>query len=324
MNTNLFSATLWQMFFLVAFLGAGYLLAKIKFLPDGSGKVLSRLENALFVPALILITFFDSFTVENLSKTWKIFVLSFAIGLLLFPIARLLARLCDKDAYQRNIYTYGLWFANFGFMGNAVVKALFPAIFYEYLIFTIPLYICIYGFAVPVLLLPAGGENKSLKNTLRSFLNPMFVSMLIGAVIGLSGLRLPEGILSPIRVAGDCMSPVAMLLTGITVASSNLGKVLRQKGIYLATVLRLILFPAAVIGVFALVRSVFSLGENAFFATFVSLTVCAMSMPLGLNTVVIPAAYGKDTSTAAGMALVSHLCSVITIPIVFSVMEMIF
>jgi len=120
------------------------------------------------------------------------------------------------------------------------------------------------------------------------------------------------------------MSPVAMLLTGITVASSDLGKVLKQKGIYLATVLRLILFPAAVIGVFALVRSVFSLGENGFFATFVSLTVCAMSMPLGLNTVVIPAAYGKDTSTAAGMALVSHLCSVITIPIVFSVMEMIF
>ncbi len=324
MNGELFTSTLWQMFFLAAFLGAGYLLAKMKFLPEGSGKVLSRLENALFVPALILVTFFDSFTVENLSKTWKIFALSFAIALLLFPIARLLARLCDKDAYQRNIYTYGLWFANFGFMGNAVVKALFPAIFYEYLIFTIPLYICIYGFAVPVLLLPADGEGRSFQSTARSFLNPMFICMLIGAAVGLSGLALPEGVLSPIRVAGDCMSPIAMLLTGITVAGCDLGKVLRQKGIYLATVLRLILFPAAVIAVFSLIRAVFSLSESAFFTTFATLAVCAMSMPLGLNTVVIPAAYGKDTSTAAGMALVSHLCSVITIPIVFSVMEVFF
>ncbi len=324
MNTSLFSATLWQMFFLVAFLGAGYLLAKIKFLPDGSDKVLSRLENALFVPALILVTFFDSFTVENLSKTWKIFTLSFAIVLLLFPLVRLLAKLCDKDAYQRNIYTYGLWFANFGFMGNAVVKALFPAIFYEYLIFTIPLYICIYGFAVPFLLLPPEGEKRGVKSIAKSFLNPMFICMLLGAVIGLSGLRLPEGVLAPISVAADCMSPVAMILTGITVASCDLGKVLKQKGIYLATVLRLILFPAAVIAVLALVRTLFAWQDNAFFTTFATLTVCAMSMPLGLNTVVIPAAYGKDTSTAAGMALVSHLCSVITIPLVFAVMEMIF
>ena len=44
-------------------------------------------------------------------------------------------------------------------------------------------------------------------------------------------------------------------------------------------------------------------------------------MPLGLNTLVIPAAYGKDTSAAAGMALVSHLLSCITIPLVFLLME---
>ena len=42
-------------------------------------------------------------------------------------------------------------------------------------------------------------------------------------------------------------------------------------------------------------------------------------MPLGLNTVVVPAAYGKDTSVPAGMALVSHALSVVTIPLVFSV-----
>jgi predicted permease len=38
-------------------------------------------------------------------------------------------------------------------------------------------------------------------------------------------------------------------------------------------------------------------------------------MPLGLNTVVIPAAYGRDTSVAAGMALVSHVFSLVTVPL---------
>jgi predicted permease len=40
-------------------------------------------------------------------------------------------------------------------------------------------------------------------------------------------------------------------------------------------------------------------------------------MPLGLNTIVIPAAYGKDTTAAAGMALISHTLAVISIPILF-------
>jgi predicted permease len=41
-------------------------------------------------------------------------------------------------------------------------------------------------------------------------------------------------------------------------------------------------------------------------------------MPLGLNTVVIPSAYDKDTSDAAGLALVSHILACITIPVIFS------
>ena len=43
-------------------------------------------------------------------------------------------------------------------------------------------------------------------------------------------------------------------------------------------------------------------------------------MPLGLNTVVIPAAYGKDTSIPAGMALVSHVLSIATIPLIIAIL----
>jgi predicted permease len=42
-----------------------------------------------------------------------------------------------------------------------------------------------------------------------------------------------------------------------------------------------------------------------------------LAMPLGLNTIVVPGAYGKDTTDAASMALISHILSIITIPIIF-------
>jgi predicted permease len=46
-------------------------------------------------------------------------------------------------------------------------------------------------------------------------------------------------------------------------------------------------------------------------------------MPLGLNSVVIPGAYGLDTSAAAGMALISHVLSCISIPAIFMLFDMI-
>ena len=44
-------------------------------------------------------------------------------------------------------------------------------------------------------------------------------------------------------------------------------------------------------------------------------------MPLGLNSVVIPEAHGSDTSDASGMAIVSHLSSALTIPLILTLFE---
>jgi len=51
--------------------------------------------------------------------------------------------------------------------------------------------------------------------------------------------------------------------------------------------------------------------------TFAVCALCSLAMPLGLNTIIIPSAYGKDTRVASGMALVSHILSCITIPVIF-------
>jgi len=40
---------------------------------------------------------------------------------------------------------------------------------------------------------------------------------------------------------------------------------------------------------------------------------------LGLNTVVFPAAYDGDTTPGASMALISHVMSIITIPVMFAI-----
>ena len=310
---TVFQSTLSQMAFLFSLIALGYLLVKARILDTSAASILSKLESWLFVPALVMGTFLTNFTVDVLSTAGRLILFSFAILVVILPLSILVPRLLTKDADKRNIYTYGLAFSNFGFMGNAVVKALYPEIFFEYLIFVIPLWILIYLWGVPILLMPRDAEKGGLKGRLKNFVNPMFICMIVGMLIGLLGIKLPNWTLNVINTCGDCMSPVAMLLTGMTVAAIDLKKILKDVSIYVVTAVRLLLIPLAAILLLPLLPI-----PNLFFVC----AVCSLAMPLGLNTVVIPAAYGKDTSTASGMALISHLLSCLTIPLIFFLMSL--
>ena len=311
---QVFQATSGQMLILFSYILLGYLLAKLKAIPDNSATVLSKLENNLFVPALVLGTFVKEFRVEKLSAAWQLFAVSFLICFVMMILAVLVSRYCTKDAYIRKIYTYGLAFSNFGFMGNAVVNAVFPEMFLDYVIFTMPLWTMIYLWGVPCLLIPAEEGKQTLKSRLKSFANPMIAAMLVGMVIGLCNIQLPKFLNEVVSVTGGCMSPLAMILTGITIAKIDMKKVLSIKSIYVVSLVRLIVFPMLLIAPLFLVSLPESMKNIAVCA------VCSLAMPLGLSTLVIPGGYGKDTSVAAGMTLVSHLLSAATIPVIFYLM----
>lgn len=306
---NIFASTLNQTIFLFGFILIGYILVKLKVLPENSAAVLSKLENTVFIPALVLGTFIENFTVERISSAWNLLLVSFIVALIAMPFAILVSRLVTKDKYIQKIYTYGLSFSNFGFMGNAVVSSLFPDIFFEYLIFTLPLWIFIYIWGVPRLLIADSDKKQTFKESLKCFVNPMFIAMLIGMVIGLMQIPLPQWATSLITVSGSCMSPIAMILTGVVVSSISLKTTFTNVRIYIISIIRLVVMPL----IFLAVASFFNMPREIYICT-----LCSLAMPLGLNTIVIPSGLGKDTTVAAGMAIISHLLSCITIPLIFT------
>ncbi len=307
MNTVI--ATLNQTAFLFGLIIIGYVLSKTKVLPQNGAAVLSKLESYVFIPALVMGTFIENFTIERISGSATLLAVSALLTVVGAVFAIFISKVFTKDKYIRNIYTYGLAFSNFGFMGNAVVKSMFPDIFFEYLLFTLPLWILIYLWGVPCLLMADADKKQSFKDSLKSFVNPMFIAMLIGMVIGLLKVNLPPWLNSIVKVSGDCMSPIAMLLTGAVVSSISLKKTFSNIRIYLVSFVRLVVIPLAFIGVGQFVD---------FPRTTYICAVCSLAMPLGLNTIVIPSGLGKDSSEAAGMALISHLVSCISIPLIFA------
>ena len=116
----------------------GYVLMRTKTIPDCSSIVLSKIENMVFMSALVFSTFASHFTPDKLNIAWKALLIGFIVIFISIPISYITSRFCTKDEYLKNIYTYGLAFSNFGFVGTAVVNALYPEIFMEYIIFVLP------------------------------------------------------------------------------------------------------------------------------------------------------------------------------------------
>lgn len=304
---QVFTATLNQMLVLFIFMALGFFLNKKRLLPLDDSVVLSKLETYAFVPCLVFSVFYKYCTVENFKQKWTYMLYGAAVMAVSLPIGIVLAKLFAKDGYLKKIYTYSFAVANFSFMGNAVVLGVFgERVLFDYMIFTLPLNLYVYSIGTASLIPTEKGGKISVK----TFVNPIFIALILGAVCGLLSVPLPKFITTAISSAGACMSPLAMLLTGFVIGGYSLKTLASDKKVYLASVIRLIILPSAFMAVLLLLKTD---------KDIIRVALCATAMPLGLNTVVFPAAYGGDTTPGAGMALVSHLISVITIPVMFSI-----
>lgn len=320
-----FIATLNPMLVLFVCIAVGFVLRATKILPENASKTIAKLETWVFSPALSFSTMATYCTVESLGThavniLFSCFVIAFSMAMAI-PLAK---RFIKNPSPERGIYEYALTFANFGYMADPIVLALFggEGLAY-YKLFSLPGSIMVYTWGISVLV-PKGTDRGSF---LKKITNAPTIAMLLGIIVGLSGLGayLPEFVSSSLNSLKGCMGPLAMILAGVTVANYSMKKMLKNKKIYTATALRLVILPAIIVGV------VFGVKEliNLIFTTDINNMVVYLAffftaMPLGLNTVVFPEAYGGSPETGAGMALISHTLCVLTIPVMFTLMTVCF
>ena len=314
MLIDTFLATLTPMLVLFLCMIIGFILKKKALTPDNTATVLSKLENYVLVPALIINTFMNYCTISSIKEQYTMILyclLSLVLALAIsIPLSKVFA---GNDAYQRNIYKYALSFGNFGFMGNAIVPAIFGnEMLYKYMLFILPLNIAVYTWGM-VILIPREGEKQ---NPLKNLLNPIFFSILLGAFLGLTGFSkfVPTFVANTISNCAACMGPLAMVLTGFVIGGYKIPSLLKNTRVYIATALRLLILPT----IFLAVAMVCGANET----TLVCM-LFAFATPLGLNTVVFPAAYGGDTKTGAAMAMISHSLCVITIPLMRALLTLV-
>ncbi len=305
-----FKSTVTPMLMMFLCIIIGYVLNKLKLLPENADAVLAKIETYVLVPALNISTFMNYCTVESLVSYRSFVIVSAVLIAVAIGLSYPLSKIFSKDSYQRNVYKYALAFGNFGFLGNAIVPIILGEEFlYPYLLFTLPLSALCYVWGMSILI-PKGTKKN---NVFKNLLNPCVISIGIGVVLGLFGIQsfVPSFVKLSLSNLSSCMGPIAMVLTGFVAAKYNVGDLLKKPFVYLATLFRLIVLPALFLAALYLLK-----------VDDLIVTMClfAFATPLGLNTVVFPTAYGKEASTGASMALISHTLSVITIPLLYSIL----
>ena len=141
--------------------------------------------------------------------------------------------------------------------------------------------------------------------------------MLLGMILGLLGAPnwMPVFVSDTVFNLGKCYVPLALLLAGFSIADYPIGQVFHNLRIYLYSIYRLLVLPVAFLFL------LFVLKVPLMIAT---MTVLAFAGPCGMNVVVYPASYGEDCSAGASMVLISSIGSIVTVPVIYAITQVLF
>ena len=292
-----------QLLVLYIFLFLGWLFGRRNPAYATGNKIISFLLVNLFLPSKIFANFSQSFTVSYLKENAVTFLISTGILCLLVLLALPLSAMLTKKDYERRVYRYSFAITNYAYLGYVLIEgALGKSALTDMITFCVPFAIYTYTFGYSMLT----GESKVIKK----LLNPMTISIVLGAAVGLIGIPMPNVLSTALSTASSCVGALSMLLTGLVLASFAPKELLPDKGTLAFVLLRLLLLPAAMLGLCKLLALLFPLP-----ATVYPFAVIVACMPCGLNTVVFPRLMGEDCRMGARMVLYSHLFSILSIPL---------
>ncbi|MBQ9355098.1 MAG: AEC family transporter [Clostridia bacterium] len=287
------------------FILIGLLLKKSKVLPGNSNDVISKLETKLFLPVYVFYGLAESVTLKNI-KDYSFTTLYGLIFLIVaFGVGFVFSLLFAKKGRLRNIYIYLFTVTNFGYFGFPFIEGVFgQQLKADMIMFCIPLKIFTYTVGLYLLC----GKKESGKKTK---IDPIIVGLILGIVFGLLPIKLPHIIETVLSKLSDCMSPLAMILLGLTIGASPILKLFSGIKAYIVSAIRLIIIPVIVGAICWLFGA---RGNNLLFSVFVA------AMPIGLNVVVFLQDDSGDAYLGARYCFTSVLFSTVTIPVLYYLM----
>ena len=151
-------------------------------------------------------------------------------------------------------------------------------------------------------------DDKKYMNAKKVLTNPIVISVAIGLVLFSLNIKLPTIVENVFSAISGLNTPLAMMVTGVYLAQSDLISAIKNKEVYIVSFMRLLLIPIVTLFVLKLIP----FGSNELkLAIFI-----ASACPVGSNVVIFARQYDKNYKKGVENVCVSTLLSLLSLPFV--------
>ena len=285
----------------------GVVVSRLGIIREDNRQPLVRLLMDVAMPMMVLNAFNKPTTLEEIRSSMWVMVIALAGCLVTMLIGLVLWRRQPEN--KRKVLMYASMFSNAGNAGLPIVSLVFGpvGVFYASM-YLIPPRILQWTVGMGFFAKPEKGGW--VKNVL---LNPMVVMIYIGAVLMATGWQIPGVFGRAVENLGSMTGPLSMILIGATLSRMN-WRMLLDRTVLAISGLRLIAFPA----LFILILRLIGADQMT-----MNISVILLAMPVASNTAAMAERYGGDYVFASACVSVSTLLSVLTVPLVTWLIQMI-
>jgi hypothetical protein len=277
----------------------GYATGKLGFITREVRRGLIELLVNLAIPSLVIASFDTELQPSMLTEAGLVFAFA-AISMTLSALAaRFIYR--HYPAKSKTVLAFVAVFTNCAFMGYPVMESIFGS----HGIFLTSIYSIVFNtflWTYGRVLFNGADERIDIKRVL---LNAGTLAVVAGLVLLLTPLSLPPVAASVFQLIGSLTTPLAMLVIGSMLSEVRLREIFHGRGIFKASVLRLLVFPALS---YAVLRALGISAELAAICTVLT------GMPAASNAVIFAEKFGGDAQLATRIVVITTALSILTVP----------
>ena len=303
-----------QLFIIMAI---GYALFKLKYLDSQMITRLTKLLLDITLPLLIISSVMDKTEEVNAGKIGMVFLISFCLYVFLSVLSIIVIKIMHFPKPQQGLYIFMHTFANIGFMGFPIINALYGN---EAMLYTaiLNIFFNLFAYTVGIMMVNYSGSLKNEGSSAASLINAKSlisvgtIGSLLAIVIYFLPVTFPDVVTGVCSTVGGLTSPLAMILIGATLAKMPLKKVFNDWRVYLFAFVKQFVMPFPI---YFLMRLVVAdeLVRNVLFILCI--------MPVANTSVLFANRYKKDEELAAKNVFVTTLVSIVSIPVILSVLN---
>ena len=304
----------------------GFLCQRIRILTEEANKCMADIVMYFVTPCVIINAF--SATVYSRDELVGILknigvVALVAVLLHLFMILSVYLIFRFGDENKRRVMRFAAVFSNAGFIALPLAQALIDTPECHEGALYAAVFLAVFNIALWTWgLVDMSGEQTSM-NWKKILFNPGIIGVVIGLLIFTSPLYVHIGDTVGIQLptlVGDALSalsalnlPLPMLMVGYYLGKADLLAAFRDGWAYVCMTLRLLVFPLATLGVLY----VCGVRGNVLIVSVIG--ACA---PVGATTTIFSAKFGHDTALSVRLVALSTLLSMVTMPLIVGLTQM--